>query len=63
MIYLVSNNKTLFESSNYKLITTQESLDIINSWEVVQFDTETSGRDPHICKLLCAQFGNKQADC
>lgn len=27
---------------------------------MVQFDTETSGIDPHIAQLLCAQFGNKE---
>lgn len=32
------------------------------SWDEVQFDSETSGRNPHICKLLCVQFGNDAAD-
>ena len=62
MIYLVSSNQELFDDSDYKHISVEESLDIIKSWNLIQFDTETSGRDAHIDKLLCAQFGNKTAD-
>lgn len=43
MIYLVTTENSLFESPDYKVITVQESLDIMNSWDIVQFDTETSG--------------------
>lgn len=62
MIYLVTLNRQLFESEFYSIISLEESLEIINQWDVVQFDTETSGRDPKICKILCAQFGNRQAN-
>lgn len=62
MIYLVSDNKRLFESPNYSYLSVEESIKEIESWDVVQFDTETSGRDPHLCKILCAQFGNKKRD-
>ena len=62
MIYLVSSNQELFDDSDYKHISVDESLEIIKSWNLVEFDTETSGRDAHIDKLLCAQFGNKTAD-
>lgn len=62
MIYFVSKNKQLFDSDLYATISVENSLDIINKWDLVQFDTETSGRDPHICHLLCIQFGNKEAD-
>ena len=34
----------------------------MESWDILQFDSETSGRDPHICKLLCIQFGDKQGE-
>lgn len=61
MIYLVSLNRELFEHSDYKIITVEESLDMMKDWNVIQFDTETSGRDPHLCDLLCAQFGNRAA--
>ena len=59
MIYLVTNQKDLFNSSTYTNITVEESLQIMSSWETIMFDTETSGRNPHICRLLTAQFGTK----
>lgn len=62
MIYLVTSNQRLFKSELYELISKEEALKMILSWDVVQFDTETTGRDPHICRLLCSQFGNKKAD-
>lgn len=58
MIYLVTNEKFLFESENYKILSVDESISILNSWSMIQFDTETLGRDCHIGKLLLAQFGN-----
>lgn len=62
MIYLVTGNRQLFESEFYIIIPAIDALNIITKWDVVQFDTETSGRDPHCCKILCAQFGNRAAD-
>ena len=62
MIYLVTGNRQLFESEFYTIIPTIDALNIITKWDLVQFDTETSGRDPHCCKILCAQFGNRAAD-
>lgn len=58
MIYLVTNERSLFESENYKVISVEESISALNSWNMIQFDTETLGRDCHIGKLLLAQFGN-----
>ena len=43
MIYLVSNQKTLFESENYKIIGVEESLRILNPLTIVGLDTETQG--------------------
>lgn len=60
MIYLVSNETSLFES--YKTLSVNEAIEILKSWDQIQFDTETSGRDPHICSILCMQFGNKKSD-
>jgi hypothetical protein len=62
MIYLVSNQAELFESDVYKKISVQESIDMICSWNKVQYDSETKGVDAHIVPVLCAQFGNKKAD-
>ena len=61
MIYLVTGNRQLFKSEFYEIISLEKSLEIINSWDIVQFDTETSGRDAHVCNVLCAQFGNREA--
>lgn len=62
MIYLVTKQKELFSDNIYKIISLQQSLDMMQEWKVIQVDTETSGRDPHLCSLLCAQFGNDKAD-
>lgn len=61
MIYLVSKEQKLFTSDYYKEISVEDALIEISSWDCIQFDTETNGRDPHINKLLCAQFGNDKA--
>lgn len=58
MIYLVSKNQQLFESTVYKPISAKESLQIMQDWKMVQFDTETTGLDAHIDKSLMWQFGN-----
>lgn len=58
MIYLVTNERSLFESKNYKILSIEESISMLNTWNMIQFDTETLGRDCHIGRLLLAQFGN-----
>ena len=62
MIYLVSKQQTLFDSTEYQKLTIEDSLAMINSWGAIQFDLETAGRDCHLCEILCAQFGNDKAD-
>lgn len=54
-IYLVSKQTTLF--SKFSRITVEESLEIINSWGSIQYDSETLGKDAHVGKPLSAQFG------
>ena len=58
MIYLVTGNLQLFESNEYSLISLEESLDKLSTWKMFQFDSETTGRNPHINDFLCIQFGN-----
>ena len=58
MIYLVTANQELFESTEYKHISVNESLEMMQSWKMVQFDTETTGTYARLDKLLSAQFGN-----
>lgn len=57
MIYLVTNAPELFESSLYKRITVDESLQLLDSLEEIALDTETEGLDPYIHKLLSLQLG------
>lgn len=62
MIYYVSNNKELFESDLYQIMSVEYSIYVMSSWELMQVDTETTGKDCHINKLLLIQFGNKKDD-
>ena len=62
MIYLVTDQLNLFESDTYKTITVEQSLEMMKDWKAVQYDSETDGRDAHINKVLCIQFGNDAAD-
>lgn len=62
MIYLVSEQPKLFESEYYKRISVEESLKLLNSTDVLQYDSETIGLDAHIGKLLCIQFGSRDED-
>lgn len=57
MIYLVSKNQELFDNQEYVVIPTTIALDLLNKQNTLQFDTETTGIDPHIDKLLTMQFG------
>lgn len=44
MIFLVTGNLQLFESPDYKIISLEESLQILNQWQMFQYDSETTGR-------------------
>ena len=59
MIYLVSDSIDVSGLDWVKSISVEESKSMILKWPVVQFDTETTGLDPHVCKLLSLQFGYK----
>jgi DNA polymerase-1 len=62
MVYLVTLEKTLFEVTEYKIISVEESLQLLKSCKRLQYDSETTGLDPHINHLLCIQFGSKEKD-
>ena len=62
MIYLVTLQQQLFQNEAYSLMTVEESLGMMQNWSVVQLDTETNGRDAHLCDFLCVQFGNDKDD-
>ena len=58
MIYLVTKQNALFENENYKVISVEESLSLLNSLTIVGLDTETEGLDPWTKKLKSIQLGN-----
>ena len=60
MIYLVTKNSYLWESSIYKVISVEDSLNLLQSMEVLAVDTETSGLDCWTKKILTIQIGNKK---
>ena len=60
MIYLVTQHPELYETDYYKIISVPESLNMLKQCQVLQYDSETTGLDPHLCTLLSAQFGNKR---
>ena len=62
MIYLVTHQKELFEPKEYKILSIEESLSLLKDCEILQYDSETTGRDARICDILCIQFGNKEKD-
>ena len=62
MIYLVSHQQNLFNIPGVESISIDESLDIMKDWRMLQYDSETSGRDPHLCNLLCIQFGDMEGE-
>ena len=59
MIYLVTNQRELFENKNYKIIDVEESLRLLNTITIVGIDTETQGFSPFLKSLLLLQLGNR----
>lgn len=62
MIYLVTRKQELFEDPDYTIITAERAIEVMQDWKLIQYDSETGGRNPRLCKLLCAQFGNDAAN-
>ena len=58
MVYYVSNQQQLFTPIDYTLLSVENSLQMLQSWNMIQYDSETTGRDCHINQLLLMQFGN-----
>lgn len=57
MIYLVTANQELFQCDEYKIISVEESLQLLEKLKIIGFDTETEGLDCHTKRLLSMQFG------
>lgn len=62
MIYLVTNQLSLFENPKYTIINVEESIALLEKFNVVQYDSETNGTNAHINSITCIQFGNKTLD-
>lgn len=61
MIFLVSNQKTLFEkySDNISISTVNKCIDYFKNHTEIQVDTETEGFDPHTKRIITLQLGDK----
>ena len=57
MIYLVTKQTELFSNNTYKIISVEESLQLLNTLTIVGLDTETSGLDPYTKDLITVQLG------
>lgn len=62
MIYLVTKNINLFNFPDIKYCSVEDSIKLINNWSMVQYDSETTGRDTRLCNLLCMQFGDLKGE-
>ena len=62
MIYLVTNQKNLFShiTEDIAFASCEELKDYFKDKDEVEFDTETNGFDPWVCKLISAQFGDSE---
>lgn len=59
MIYLVSHNKSLFQTDKYIEATMEQAMSVLLLLKLCQLDTETKGLDCHTKALLTIQLGNK----
>ena len=60
MIYLISKQRSLFETDLYEEISFLEAKSNLEKLQVIQVDTETAGLDVFTKPLLCYQLGNKE---
>ena len=59
MIYLVSHNKSLFQTDKYIEATLKQAMSVLLPLKLCQLDSETKGLDCHTKALLTIQLGNK----
>lgn len=62
MIYLVSSRIDVTGVDDIRKMSVQDSINMIRTWPVVQYDSETTGLDARICKMQSMQFGYKNPD-
>ena len=59
MIYLVTTNTLLPNNDTIKIVSIEESLELLNPLTIVGLDTETTGLDCWTKELLSVQLGCK----
>lgn len=59
MIYLVSHNKSLFQTDKYVEATIEQAMSVLLPLKLCQLDSETKGLDCHTKALLTIQLGNR----
>lgn len=59
MIYFISQNKRLFDTSEIKRADVSDCLDYCNSISEVSTDTETEGFDPYTKRIISLQLGDQ----
>ena len=59
MIYLVSKERTLFKSDNYKELSPEDAIKMLKQEKILGADTETEGLCPISKKILSIQLGNE----
>lgn len=59
MIYLVSHNKSLFQTDKYVEATMEQAMSVLLPLKLCQLDSETKGLDCHTKDLLTIQLGNR----
>ena len=57
MIYLVSNQQSLFETEEYSKLSLDDAIDILRPHNLIEYDSETAGLDVYTKPLLCSQYG------
>ena len=60
MIFLISNQLKLFNTTLYSSISFEKAKNALKQLDIIQFDTETAGLDVFTKPLLCYQLGNKE---
>lgn len=59
MIYLVSHNKSLFQTDKYIEASIEQAMSVLLPLKLCQLDSETKGLDCHTKALLTIQLGNR----
>ena len=58
MLYLVSNQLSLFDSERYEIVSVSEAINILSAYDELGLDTETTGLNFLTKDLLLLQIGN-----